>query len=228
VSKRGPRLYFSFRSPYSWLAVERLTRELGDPHGTLELIPYWDPDPRTEAALTDRGGAFHYVQMSKAKHLYLLHDAKRLAQRMGLAMRWPIDIEPWWEVPHLGYLVARATGAGPAFYREVVAARWGRGEDVCRPEVIAEVAERAGVDPVTVVRAVEDAAIRAEAVDCLMRAYEDDIFGIPYLRIGRHRFWGIDRVDDFLAVLDRPATPNETAVPAGVGGYDTDTGGGCG
>ncbi|MEU8165687.1 2-hydroxychromene-2-carboxylate isomerase [Micromonospora sp. NPDC049004] len=230
MAAKPPRLYFSFRSPYSWLAVERLTRALGRPQEVLEFIPYWDPDARTEAALTARGGAFHYVQMSKPKHLYLLQDAKRQAQRLGLPMRWPIDVDPWWEVPHLGWLAARDQGAGEAFYREVIAARWQRGEDVCTPEVIAEVAERAGVDPAVVLGAVEDEGVRAAGAHCLLRAYEEDIFGIPYLRLGPHRFWGVDRVDDFLAAYaERTGTPvAPPAVPAGVGGYDTDTGGGCG
>ncbi|MFF0317681.1 2-hydroxychromene-2-carboxylate isomerase [Micromonospora sp. NPDC005252] len=231
MAAKQPRLYFSFRSPYSWLAVERLTRALGRPQEVLEFIPYWDPDARTQEALTARGGAFHYVQMSKPKHLYLLQDAKRQAQRLGLAMRWPIDIDPWWEVPHLGWLAAREQGAGEAFYREVIAARWQRGEDVCTPEVISEVAERAGVDPAVVLGAVEDETVRAAGAQCLLRAYEEDIFGIPYLRLGPHRFWGVDRVDDFLAAYaERTGTPVAAppAVPAGVGGYDTDTGGGCG
>ncbi|QLQ35893.1 2-hydroxychromene-2-carboxylate isomerase [Micromonospora robiginosa] len=231
MAPRPPRLYFSFRSPYSWLAVERLTRALHRPQEALEFIPYWDPDPRTGSALTAAGGAFHYVQMSKPKHLYLLQDAKRLARRLEVPMRWPIDIDPWWELPHLGFLAARERGAGEAFYREVIAARWHRGEDVCTPEVLAGVAERAGVDPQVVLGAVDDDAIRAAGVDCLMRAYDDDIFGIPYLRIGPHRFWGFDRVDDFLAAYaDRAGAPVRPAepVPAGAGGYDTDTGGGCG
>ncbi|MEV0005262.1 DsbA family protein [Micromonospora sp. NPDC050980] len=231
MAPRPPRLYFSFRSPYSWLAVERLTRALHRPQEVLEFIPYWDPDPRTEAALTAAGGTFHYVQMSKPKHLYLLQDAKRQARRLDLPMRWPIDIDPWWELPHLGFLAARQRGAGEAFYREVIAARWQRGEDVCTPEVLTEVAGRAGVDPAVVLGAVDDDAIRAAGVDCLMRAYHDDIFGIPYLRLGPHRFWGFDRVDDFLAAYaDRAGTPGPPPepVPAGAGGYDTDTGGGCG
>src|SRR5580700_5318229 len=137
--KRRPRIYFSFRSPYSWMAVERLRRALPDPHRALEFVPYWDPDQITERDLAARGGSFHYVQMSKAKHLYLLHDTKRLAGRLGLAMRWPIDIDPWWELPHLAFLAARAMGAEAEFYAGIAAARWERGENICEPRVLSEV-----------------------------------------------------------------------------------------
>ena len=54
-----------------------------------------------------------------------------------------------------------------------------------------------------------DQDIRREAVDCLYGAYLDDVFGIPYLKLGYQRFWGYDRLDDFLdAWLPLRATEN--------------------
>jgi len=230
--RRGPRVHFSFRSPYSWMAIERLLRVLPDAHETIQFVPYWDPDPLTECALRESGGEFHYVQMSKAKHLYLLQDTKRLARRLGFTMRWPIDVDPWWEVPHLAFLKARQLGAEAPFYAAACAARWERGENICDPAVIAGVGDAIGLDGAALATATDDPGIRAEALDCLLLAYTDDIFGIPYFRVGRHRFWGIDRLDDFLAELlpeaadEPPGVAGE--VPVAVGGYDTDTAGGCG
>ncbi|MGH3935804.1 MAG: 2-hydroxychromene-2-carboxylate isomerase [Pseudonocardiaceae bacterium] len=243
--KRAPRLHFSFRSPFSWMAVERLRSVVPDALRRIEFVPYWDPDPVTERLLAQRGAEFHYVQMSKAKHLYILHDTKRLARRLGLPMRWPIDRDPWWEVPHLAWLLARRLGAAEEFYSAVVAARWEQGRDVCQPDAIRELAVSMGLDSERLGCATEDPEIRAEAVDCLVAAYEDDIFGVPYFRFGRHRFWGFDRVDDFLAeylpllrvngsapVDRRPASVGGPGVPgelrSRVGTYDTDTAGGCG
>jgi 2-hydroxychromene-2-carboxylate isomerase len=198
--KRRPRLYFSFRSPYSWLTVRRLRAEVPDLRAELDLVPYWDPDERSGKGLADRGGEFHYIQMSRAKHLYMLLDTKRLAERQGLTMAWPIDIDPWWELPHLAWLQARREGCEWEFYDAVVEARWGRGEDICTPEVIRAAAEQAGLDPLLAVAAPADPGIRQEADGCLYEAYLDDIFGIPYLKWGRHRFWGYDRLDAFLDV----------------------------
>lgn len=195
---RRPRLYFSLRSPYSWLTIRRLRRELSDVDSLLDVYPYWDPDERTSRGLTASGGEFHYVQMSRAKHLYMLMDTKRLAQREGLAMAWPVDVDPWWELPHLAWLRARRAGLGWPLYDALTEARWGRGENICEPDVLSAAAERAGFDPALALGAAEDPQIRAEGVDCLYQAYLDDIFGIPYLKWGRHRFWGFDRVDAFL------------------------------
>ena len=195
---RRPRLYFSFRSPYSWLTVQRLREVEPDLSEVMDCVPYWDPDEKTSAALAERGGEFHYVQMSRAKHLYMLMDTKRLAQQRGIAMAWPVDVDSWWELPHLAWLQARRVGREWQFYEAIVEARWGRGDDICTPEVVRAAAEQAGVDPDLAVLAGDDPEIRAEAVGCLYQAYLDDVFGIPYLKFGPHRFWGLDRVDAFL------------------------------
>lgn len=197
---RRPKLYFSFRSPYSWLTVHRLLRADPDAFETFDLFPYWDPDERTTAALEKRGGEFHYVQMSRAKHLYMLMDTKRITEREGLKMAWPIDIDCWWEPPHLAWLLARRLGRGREFYEAIVEARWGRGDDICELDVVRAAAEQAGLDPDAAATAAEDPEIRTEAVGCLYQAYLDDVFGIPYLKWGRHRFWGLDRLDAFLDV----------------------------
>ncbi len=224
-----PKVYFSFRSPYSWLGLERLRRAAPEVLDQLEWVPFFDPDPTTDELLTAASAEFHYVQMSRAKHFYLLMDTRRLAAAMGMEMIWPIDVDPWWERPHLGYLVAHREGRAREFYAAAVEARWQRGEDICTEPVIRDVAVRAGVDPDTVAAAPDDPEIRQAGVDALAAAYHDDIFGIPYLKHGRQRFWGYDRVDAFLdywRTQPWPAGPDPE--PALVAGYDTDTAGGCG
>lgn len=230
--KRNPRIFFSFRSPFSWLAVERLMRAVPDAMERIEFIPYWEPDRATEQAMKERGARFHYVQMSKAKQLYILHDVKRLARESGFDLVWPVDRDPWWEPSHLGWLKARTLGAGSAFYRAVTAARWLQGEDISKPEVIGSLADSIALDPETIVGASSDERIRAEGVDCLVEAFQDDIFGVPYFRYGNDRFWGVDRVDRFLdAYRGRAAGDTHDSAPeliSEANAYDTDTGGGCG
>jgi 2-hydroxychromene-2-carboxylate isomerase len=198
--KRNPRLYFSFRSPYSWLTIKRLREAVPRVDEVMDIYPYWDPDTETSRGLSDRDGEFHYVQMSRAKHLYMLLDTKRLAEQEGLSMAWPVDIDPWWELPHLAWLRARHEGLTWEFYDAITEARWGRGDNICESGVVRAAAEQAGLDPDLAVSAPYDPTIRAEAVECLYQAYLDDIFGIPYLKWGRHRFWGYDRLDAFLGV----------------------------
>ncbi|MFE5119995.1 2-hydroxychromene-2-carboxylate isomerase [Streptomyces sp. NPDC056669] len=242
--KRPPRLYFNLRSPFSWMGLKRLEERFPQAPEVIEYYPYWDPDEKTRAALEERDSGFHYTQMSKAKHLYILLDTKRLSTQYGYTMSWPVDIDPWWELPHLAWLKARHLGRERDFYAAVSAARWERGENICDTEVLHRVAEAAGFDGDEMVAAAHDPALRAEGVDALAAAYDDDVFGIPYFKVGRHRFWGLDRVDGFLDELIPAlrkagvdvAEPVPEAIddqmPAAllerVGAYDSDSAGGCG
>jgi 2-hydroxychromene-2-carboxylate isomerase len=243
---KPPRVHFSFRSPFSWMALSGLLRAVPDAFDWMELIPYWEPDAPTRAAMEARGATLHYVPMSKAKHLYILQDTKRQAAALGLPMVWPVDIEPWWEPSHLAWLQARRLGRARAFYDAVVAARWERGECISDPRVVNTLAASVGLSASLATDAVNDPEMRHEGVGCLVRAYEDDIFGVPYFRCGRERYWGADRLGLFLDELRRralvlapapgPAPVNVTStaseipetVQALVGAYDTDAAGGCG
>lgn len=238
--KRRPRLYFCFRSPYTWLAVRALADAVPDMYEHIDFVPYWEPDPKTYQGLKDRGAEFLYAPMTKAKHLYLLYDTKRVAQRMGVSMAWPVDVDPEWDVPHYAWCRANRSGLGPEFLAAVMAARWERGENICDRAVIRALAREIGADEDALGDAVDDPDIRDEAVGHLVRAYEDDVFGIPYFFVGRQRFWGLDRLGEFLRAL-LPALGREAPEPdldltAGLpaelvareGGYDTDVAGGCG
>lgn len=226
------KVYFSFRSPYSWMSIHRLMQQVPGVFDRGEFIPYWNPDPATAAALAAHGVRLPYTEMSRAKHFYILRDTKRLARRLSLPMTWPVDIDPHWEVPHLAWLAARRHGLAEPCYGALTRARWERGENICDLDVVGKVAEEAGLDPDLARGAAGDPDVCSEAVSCLLTACDDDVFGIPYFRTGRQRFWGYDRVDDFVAALGHPAAADPLdQVPAAVrkaGAYDTDTAGGCG
>src|SRR5580658_502605 len=179
---REARLYFSFRSPYSWMAVEQLRRRLPDIFERVRMLPYWDPDPLTAQLLAQRDVSLPYQQMSKAKHLYVLGDTKRLAARLGLTMAWPVDISPWWERPHLAWLAARHQGQAERCYDALVTARWTRGEDICDAATFARVVGQAGLDAAVLEAASADDGYRAEGAGYLAAACDDDVFGVPYVR----------------------------------------------
>ncbi|GAA2974453.1 2-hydroxychromene-2-carboxylate isomerase [Actinokineospora diospyrosa] len=231
---KRPRVFFALNSPYSWMAVRDLLARVPDVVHRADFIPFWEPDKTTEAALHARGAEIIYVPMSKAKHLYLLADTKRLAQERGYPLVWPVDVDPWWELPNLAWLHARRAGQAWPFYLALTEARWERGENICDPQVVRAAALACDMNPDTVLDAPSDPSLRAEGVDMLTAAYEDDIFGVPYFRLGRHRYWGLDRLEHFIAALSGPdtAAPSTKDIPAPVlaatGAFDRDTAGGCG
>lgn len=244
--RRRPRLYFSLRSPYSWMAVDQLERRFPRATELIDYYPFWEPDTELGRALHDRGAEVLYSPMSKAKHLYMLGDIKRTAARFGYPLAWPVDqAGQEWELPHLAWLAARRRGEEHVLYRALVEARWHRGERIYDEDVFIRTADAAGLDGAALRAAEFDPEIRAEGVGVLEAAWEDDIFGFPYFRIGRERLWGLDRLDEFVAALEAaygeaPSTEASLAaetdplhgVPVQltgqIGAYDRDTAGGCG
>jgi 2-hydroxychromene-2-carboxylate isomerase len=200
------RFYFSFRSPYSWLAYRDLTARHGDLAARLSLVPFWEPDEQFRVALAAAGGRFPYADMSRAKALYILQDVRRLASARDIQLAWPTDRRPWWEVSHLAYLVAAREGYGPAFIEGVYGARWMEGLDISQPATIARIASALGLDPAPYVGAAADPAIRAEGLRVLLDIESDGVFGVPFFVHGHQRYWGLDRLDQFAAAL-RAAGP---------------------
>jgi len=206
-----PRIYFSLRSPFSWISLNILHANRPDVLTTCELLPYWDPAPETVDELETLGGTYHYTQMSRAKHLYILQDTKRITARLGLAMAWPVDRSPRWEIPHLAWLAA-ADDERPLVYGALMEARWHRGDDICAEDLVEDVLARAGVDA-SLARAHKDPAVLAAGARVLHRAYRDDVFGVPYFKFGNQRFWGLERVGWFLACFDRWRETGKFAQP---------------
>lgn len=232
------RFYFSFRSPYSWIGARLLQEHVDLSKYPVEYIPFWDPDERTLSMLRAKGADFHYIPMTRSKHLYILQDIKRLTSKLGYKLAWPVDRNPWWELPHLGYLVARKEGKELAYMNVVYRARWEHGVDICVPENLVALAAEAGVNTQAVLQAPDAPAFREEGALALYQAHRDGVFGIPFYIHGFEKFWGIDRFQDFLSSLTRrrslegsplqsvaeiPSHMVEEAEP-----YDTGHPGGCG
>lgn len=230
--KKQPRWYFSLRSPYSWFAHEELRARHPDVLDAVRWVPTWEPDEITSAMLAEAGVALPYVPMSVDKQRYILQDVRRMAARRGLAMTWPVDREPVWEVSHLAYLAAEEEGAGREFVAAAYRARWERGHDISDPAVMAALGVELGLDPVRLSTAAQDAGLRERSMERLREVWRDGVFGVPFFIVGHEKFWGVDRLPEFVEALrDRQRREAAEAfpalVPVGVGS-DLGHAGGCG
>ncbi len=137
------RFYYSFRSPYAWLAALRLEKTLGADFSRLERVPFWEPDEKSRKLLEADGVIFPYRPMSRERHLYILEDVKRISAAQGVRVRWPVDPPtPFWERPHLAAIRAEALGIGDAFFWAVYHARWIEGRDICAASTIIDIARQ--------------------------------------------------------------------------------------
>ena len=228
------RFYFHFRSPYSWIGalwMQKYRKEFA-----VEYVPYWEVDDTSRAMLEEEGGEHYYTPMSKAKHLYILQDIKRITTTLGLQIKWPPSPDnQHWEIPHLAYIYAREQGLGDIFFDKILQARWLEGENICESDVIERVASACGLDANKTLDSLNDGQVRKIATVELMKSYEDGVFGIPFFIHGYNKYWGIDRFDLFIRSLQKSETPIYSEIEHSLPFYEntnalfeTDHAGGCG
>lgn len=185
--------YFSFRSPYSWLALHRLER-LGSRLGTeLRLVPVY---PRANSGFNDPAANHAHLR-------YLIEDVGRMAQAYGLTLKLPPSVDVRWELSHAAFTFAQERDRGLAFAVAASNARFRRGRDLGDPAVLGEVAAIVGLDPALVAEAAEDPARHAQVEAGITAGMHAGVFGVPFFVYEGHHFWGNDRLDWVLREIDR-------------------------
>ena len=184
-SEHSIRFYFSFRSPYAWLASERLESELGDLGVPVELLPIYPTAelfPNDPAAIPE-------------KIAYIAQDIPRLARERGLTVRFPPSADPDWALSHAAFLHARDHGAGHPLMLVLFRKRFAEGLDLGEDAVLADAARDARLDPEAIVSAAHSEVLRAEASAGWRRAVaRDGIFGVPSFVYAGKLYWGQDRM----------------------------------
>jgi 2-hydroxychromene-2-carboxylate isomerase len=198
-------LYWSFRSPYSYLITPRLValeREF-DLRGVIR--PVYPLAVRTPEFFDSRDPLwFSYFQL----------DIQREAAFLGLPFRWPRPdpvtfdratrsypkAQPYiHRLTRLGVLAAE-TGNGLAYLDEVSRVIWsGEVDDWPEGDHLDQAAERAGLDPTELNARVEAEADRLHAVveDNQVAQRTAGHYGVPMIAFGGEPFFGQDRFDQF-------------------------------
>ncbi|MBI1818594.1 MAG: DsbA family protein [Deltaproteobacteria bacterium] len=178
------KFYFSFRSPYAWLAFHRLERAFAGLPVTVRRIPVFPPPefPNDPAALP-------------VKLAYIVHDITRIAAAYGLRIKWPKVGGTDWIVPHAAYVFASDCDKGDAFALAAFAARFSEGRNLGDHEVLSDVARACGLDAAATLRASADATFHERVMQGLMEGFGEGIFGVPFFVYGEQKFWGNDRLE---------------------------------
>ncbi|AUA13557.1 2-hydroxychromene-2-carboxylate isomerase [Streptomyces sp. SID8382] len=211
---KAPRFYFNFRSPYSWIAYRDLMDRYPDVAQAVEWHPWWEPDADGERRMAEHGHHFPYTAMSREKQLYILQDVRRLTTDRGLAVSWPVDRGPVWEVPHLPYFRALDAGLGPAWIERVYRARWLEGRDICDRTTIAAIAAELGLPADRAAAAADDEELRAgRGLQALLTLSDAGAFGVPFFTHGYDKFWGVDRLPAFVDSVRSRSGPGAGSGP---------------
>ena len=195
-------LFWSFRSPYSYLAVP----------GALRLEQHFKVKvcfrPVLPLAVREPG-FFSPDNLKRAKYIRL--DAPRRAEMLGMPYAWPRpdpivqDMQTYKiaaEQPHIHRLTylgveAERRGRGLAFAREVSSLIFGGTRGWDEGELLAQAAGRAGLRLTEMDKAISAAdATHARTVEESQDALaQSGHWGVPTLVLGGEPFFGEDRID---------------------------------
>ena len=195
-------VYWSFRSPYSYLAVPRL-RELSETYDVdVRMRPVYPLAVRSEGFFTKQDPLFVP---------YLVRDCRRQGEFLGLPLAWPnpdpvvigANLNGAAEQPHLDLLmplgvIASHKPQAMAFYDEVSRLIWS-GQDMPWNEgdKLARAIARAGLDmdELQAEAAGKSAEIAAE-IEANQEAHRAaGHWGVPTMVFENEPFFGQDRLD---------------------------------
>jgi 2-hydroxychromene-2-carboxylate isomerase len=176
--------FFSFRSPYSYLAAPRAFA-LGDRPG-VEVVY------RGVIPMAMRGQA-----VPAAKRVHTLRDVKREAVRLGMPFGRIHD--PIGEGAMRCLLVAQQAvdvGRERAFVLAASRAIWAEAVDGAADRGLRGVCERAGLEWDACRAALADPAMRARVEADTEALAALDHWGVPVFVVEGELFWGQDRIED--------------------------------
>ena len=192
---RSLDFYFSYRSPYSYLALARTFR-LADRHGL-------DLHVKPVLPMVMRG-----MQVPAPKRMYIAMDCMREAERLGIAFGHICDpvgrgVERCLAI----HQHARAQGKEREFLASAGRGIWAESLDVAADRDLRKVAEQAGLSWAECRHALEDESWREQAERNREDLFALGLWGVPCFRVGDFTTWGQDRIeilDDRLSA-SRPA-----------------------
>jgi 2-hydroxychromene-2-carboxylate isomerase len=185
-----PRLQFfcSLRSPYTYLAIERVMGLAECYDARLEL--------RFVLPMVMRG-----LPIPRDKRLYIVLDAKREAESLGLPFGRIAD--PVGAPTERGLAVlhrAIAAGRGPQFLSSFMRGVWSEGIDAGSDRGLQRLAARAGLDELFVRAALDDPSWRTVAQANRQEMLALGLWGVPCFRVddqparwGQDRLWLVER-----------------------------------
>ena len=181
--------FFSFRSPYSYLAGPRAFRL--PERFNIELVY------RGVRPMVTRG-----VPLPAVKRLYILTDAKREADWLGMPFGNIFDPlgEGALRCLHVAEYAAELRVA-PAFVLAASRAIWAEGRDVAEDDVLRRLCDGAGLDWAGCRQAVEDPRFRARIEENARLLGELGQWGVPTFVFQGEAFWGQDRIVDLERAL---------------------------
>lgn len=177
----GIELFFSFRSPYSALALERAWA-LADAAGRTVVV-------RPVPPMVRRG-----LKVPLAKRMYMVRDAAREARRLGEPFGRICDPLPAWRRGAALWWAGRRTGDEREALRAWTRGVWSEGVDALTDRGLRRLASTAGVPWSDVHHALDDPTVDAAMTRNAGALGDHELWGVPSFVAGQLVFWGQDHL----------------------------------
>ena len=202
-------VYWSFRSPYSYLVTPDLLRLRDDYDVELRMRIVYPIAVRDPSLLFDPA--------NRGKTLYILRDSQRRAEFLGRPLAWPrpdpivqdvASMAVATEQPYIHRLSAlgveaQRRGRGLEFVTEVSALIFGGTDGWDQGEHLKDAVARAGFDLGGLDAAIEDGDHLEEVERNQQALTEAGHWGVPTMVVRDEPFFGQDRIDTLRWRLDR-------------------------
>lgn len=183
-------VFFSVRSPFSYVGVELIT-ELARKTGVgINLMPV--------LPMMMRG-----MKVPPAKGRYILADTAREARIEGVEFGTICDPlgAATWRAMGIGFALMddESDGAGQkgqslAFFRSFMAGVWSQGIDGTTDKGLVKILRNAGLDDGWIGRAISKENTEKQATANREEMFRSGSWGVPTFRAGGETFWGQDRM----------------------------------
>jgi 2-hydroxychromene-2-carboxylate isomerase len=201
--------YFSVVSPWAYIGHAPFMALVAQ-HGL--AVNY---KPVSLGSVFAQTGGLPLPQRAPARQRYRLVELQRWRDRRGLTFKihpkhWPFDTKL---ADRFVIAITAAHGDPDPFLRRAFAGIWEEERNLADPLVIAELAEKAGLDSASLMDMAQGSTTEAIYALNLENAIAGDVFGSPAYVLDGEVFWGQDRLDLLVDALasGRPAYRPETA-----------------
>lgn len=180
-------IFYSFQSPYCYLALDRLSQISQN----FDVRVLWQPYSAKAA------GQGFQSNISEEEISYTREDIVRLAKKMDLPLvlrsDWPQnEFDPDRSIR--GALVASDLGILYEYNIKMFHRWWGEGEDPNEQSFLVELCDDLDIDPNEFSGRMNSSDIRERVRGTYKRGKKLGVFEVPMIVIGEERFFGLERI----------------------------------
>ena len=179
--------YFDFISPYSYLALKKLSYLNKDEKINIDYKPILLGGLHKLGEIT--APAFNERKMKNMKN-----DCELIAKKNNIEFKWNMKFPINSLYLMRGYLVLEKEFKSK-FFNICFDAYWKNNIDISQEESLIQILDKSEIDKENFFKLINDQKIKDQLKKLTNQAFEKDIFGAPTFIVNNKIFWGQDRLE---------------------------------